>query len=114
MAAIEPAQKRSATVVAHDTVVALKLTNATFMWLGKAYPQIWLPIAREPSRRLYQRNELITPPNEYPKLFTISSTEALGLAREVQAQLERVSLALSGLTECSLRGDIRWRRLKRQ
>jgi predicted nucleotide-binding protein len=89
MAAIEPAQKRSATVVAHDKVVALKLTNAAFMSLGKTYPQIWLPIARELSRRLYQRNELIAPPNEYPKLFIISSAEALGVAREVQAQLDR-------------------------
>lgn len=89
MATIEPAQKRSATVVANDKVVALKMTNATFMALGKAYPQIWLPIARELSRRLYQRNELIKPPNEYPKLFIISSAEALSVAREVQAQLER-------------------------
>jgi CRP/FNR family cyclic AMP-dependent transcriptional regulator len=89
MAAIEPAQKRSATVVAHDKVVALKLTNAAFMSISKTYPGIWLTIARELSRRLYQRNELITPPNEYPKLFIISSAEALGVAREVQAQLER-------------------------
>lgn len=89
MAAIEPAQKRAATVIAHDTVVALKLNNADFMLIGRAHPQIWLPIARELSRRLHQRNELIAPPNEYPKLFIISSTEALDTAREIQAQLER-------------------------
>lgn len=88
MAAIEPAQKRSATVIAHDTVVALKLNSAGFMSIGLAYPQIWLPIARELSRRLFQRNDLILPPNEYPKLFIISSTEALAVAREIQAQLE--------------------------
>jgi CRP/FNR family cyclic AMP-dependent transcriptional regulator len=88
MAAIEPAQKRAATVVAHDTVVALKLNNAAFMSIGNAHPQIWLPIARELSRRLHQRNDLIPPPNEYPKLFIISSTEALPVAREIQAQLE--------------------------
>jgi CRP/FNR family transcriptional regulator, cyclic AMP receptor protein len=89
MAAIEPAQKRSATNVAHDTVVALKLSSADFMSLGRAYPQIWLPIARELSRRLYQRNDLIPPPNDYAKLFVISSTEALNVAREIQGQLER-------------------------
>jgi len=89
MAAIEPAQKRSATVVAHDTVVALKLTSADFMSLGRTYPRIWLPIARVLSRRLFQRNDLIAPPNEYPKLFIMSSTEALDVAREVQGQLER-------------------------
>ena len=89
MAAIEPAQKRSADVVAHDTVVALKLTNPAFMTLGQTFPQIWLPIARELSRRLFQRNEMLSPPNEYAKLFIISSAEALPVAREVQTQLER-------------------------
>src|ERR1700722_2932357 len=88
MAGIEPAQKRSATVVAHDTLVALKLKSADFNTVGEGYPQIWLPIARELSRRLLQRNDLITPPNEYPKLFIISSTEALAVARGIQAQLE--------------------------
>jgi len=88
MAAIEPAQKRSATVVAHDTLVALKVKSADFSSIGKDYPQIWLPIARELSRRLLQRNDLISPPNEYPKLFIISSAEALTIAREIQAQLE--------------------------
>jgi CRP/FNR family cyclic AMP-dependent transcriptional regulator len=89
MAAIEPAGRRSATVVAHGTVVVLKLRAADFMAASHAHPQIWLPIARELSRRLLQRNDLIPPPNEYPKLFIISSTEALDVAREIQAQLER-------------------------
>jgi|SRR5579863_371653 len=89
MAAIEPAQKRSADVVAHDTVVALKLTNPVFMSLGRTFPQIWFPIARELSRRLFQRNEMLSPPNEYAKLFIISSAEALPVAREMQTQLER-------------------------
>jgi CRP/FNR family transcriptional regulator, cyclic AMP receptor protein len=88
MAAIEPAQKRSATVVAHDTLVALKLKSADFNAVGEEYPQIWLPIAREVSRRLLQRNDLIPPPNEYPKLFIISSTEALEIAHEIQSQLQ--------------------------
>jgi predicted nucleotide-binding protein len=88
MAAIEPSQKRSGDVIAHDTVVALKLTNAQFMSLGRSFPKIWLPIAQELSRRLYQRNELIPPPNEYPKLFIISSTEALNVAEAIRASLE--------------------------
>jgi predicted nucleotide-binding protein len=89
MAAIEPAQKRSATVVAHETVVALRLSSAKFRALGAEYPQIWLPIARELSRRLYERNKLIPRPNESPKLFIMSSKEALEVARAIQAQLER-------------------------
>jgi CRP/FNR family cyclic AMP-dependent transcriptional regulator len=88
MAAIEPTLKRSATVVANDKVVALKLPSATFMAIGNTYPQIWLPMARELSRRLYQRNTLIQPPNEFPKLFIISSSEAKPVATELRAQLE--------------------------
>jgi CRP/FNR family transcriptional regulator, cyclic AMP receptor protein len=88
MAAIEPAQRRSADVVAHDTVVALKLNNADFMSLGREHPQIWLPLARELARRLYQRNELIPPPNEFAKLFIISSTEALEVAKAIRDSLE--------------------------
>ena len=88
MAAIESAQKRSATVVAHDTLVALKLKSVDFNTVGEEYPQIWLPIARELSRRLLQRNDLIPPPNEYAKLFIISSTEALEIAHEIQSQLQ--------------------------
>ena len=88
MAAIEPSQKRSADVVAHDTVVALKLSNPQFMKLGRSFPQIWLPMARELSRRLFQRNELISAPNEYPKLFIISSSEALGVANTIRTSLE--------------------------
>jgi CRP/FNR family transcriptional regulator, cyclic AMP receptor protein len=89
MAAIEPSQKRSATNVAHDTVVAMKLKAADLHALGEEYPQVWLGIARELARRLLQRNDLIRPPNESPKLFIISSAEALEVAREIQAELER-------------------------
>lgn len=88
MAAIEPTLKRSATVVANETVVALKLTSATFMAIGNTFPQIWLPMARELSRRLHQRNSMIQPPNEFPKLFIISSSEARPVAEELRAQLE--------------------------
>ena len=92
MAAIEPSLKRSATVVALDTVVALKISSPDFSDLGQAYPQIWRPIAQELSRRLYQRNDLLTSPNESPKLFIISSAEALDIAWEVASQLERTAL----------------------
>jgi CRP/FNR family transcriptional regulator, cyclic AMP receptor protein len=88
MAAIEPAQKRSATIVALETVVALKLTSLQFDAVGAEYPQIWLPIARELSRRLYQRNALIPTPNAHPMLFIISSTEALDVANEIRKQLD--------------------------
>jgi predicted nucleotide-binding protein len=45
-------------------------------------------MARELSRRVFQRNELISAPNEYPKLFIISSSEALGVANAIRTSLE--------------------------
>jgi CRP/FNR family cyclic AMP-dependent transcriptional regulator len=69
MAAVEPSLKRSADVRALDTVVALKINSATFGEIGRKYPQIWQPVARELSRRLNERNNLIPPPNDAPKLF---------------------------------------------
>jgi CRP/FNR family transcriptional regulator, cyclic AMP receptor protein len=89
MSALEPAQKRSATVAAQDTVVALKVSAADFNAIATRFPNVRRPIARELARRLLQRNDLIPPPNEYPKLFIISSTESLPVAREIQASLER-------------------------
>jgi CRP/FNR family cyclic AMP-dependent transcriptional regulator len=92
MAAVDPSLKRSADVRALDTVVALKINSATFGEIGRKYPQIWQPMARELSRRLNERNSLIPPPNDAPKLFIISSKEALEVAREVQSALSRDAL----------------------
>src|SRR6267154_5498599 len=89
MAAVDPSLKRSADVRALDTVVALKINSATFGEIGRKYPPIWQPVARELSRRLNERNSLIPPPNDAPKLFIISSKEALEVAREVQSALSR-------------------------
>lgn len=92
MAAIEPSQKRSATVVAQDTVVALKATSVDLMEIGNQFPQIWLPIARVLSRRLFERNDMLKSPNESPRLFIASSAEALNIAYELATQLERTAL----------------------
>lgn len=92
MAAIEPSQKRSATVVAQDAVVTLKVKSSDLMEIGRQFPQIWLPIARVLARRLFERNDLLTAPNEAPRLFIASSAEALNVAYEVATQLERSAL----------------------
>jgi CRP/FNR family cyclic AMP-dependent transcriptional regulator len=92
MAAIEPSLKRSATVIAQDTLVSLKISSADFAEIGETYPKIWRPLAQELSRRLFQRNDLLSTPNERPRLFIISSAEALDIAYEVASQLDRTAL----------------------
>jgi predicted nucleotide-binding protein len=92
MAAIEPAQARSATVIAREPVVALRVSSALFFDVGKRFGEIWLPIAKELARRLFQRNADIPVPNTSPKVFIISSAEAHNVAEEIQHALQHSHL----------------------
>ena len=92
MAAIDPAQPRSATVVATETTVLAKVSETDLTRIATSYPNLWRRAARELSKRLFQRNALVAPSNEKPKLFVVSSAEALEIARELQNALERDAL----------------------
>jgi predicted nucleotide-binding protein len=59
------------------------------MAIGDRFPQMWKGVSAMVARKLFERNDLIQPPNEYAKLFIISSAEARDVAYEIQAQLER-------------------------
>ena len=94
MGAIEPTLTRAATAVALETVVALKVSAVDFNRVGESYGGIWRPVARDLAKRLFERNKLIPAPNASPRLFIISSTEALAVAHEVQSSLTRDVLAV--------------------
>jgi predicted nucleotide-binding protein len=91
MAAIQPTQARSASIVAEDVVVAVKLTEAAFSALGSQFPQVYLSIAKELSRRLLQRNSNIGAYRERVRVFIISSVEALPIARIIETAFEHDS-----------------------
>ena len=84
MVAIQPAQRRSATVVARENAVVVKLPEPQFADLINKYPQIVRYIAKELARRLEQRNALVTAVSEKIRVFIISSAEALEIARTIQ------------------------------
>lgn len=88
MAAIEPTQRRSATVTAAEDVVALKLLEPDFHKIGSQHPTVYRNIARELARRLLQRNSSVGAYRDAVKLFIISSAEALPIARAVQNAFE--------------------------
>jgi CRP/FNR family cyclic AMP-dependent transcriptional regulator len=88
MAAIEPTQPRSASVIAADEVVALKVQEPAFHAIAQAHPSVYKDIARELARRLLQRNALVGGFREKVRLFIISSAEALPIARAVQTAFE--------------------------
>jgi predicted nucleotide-binding protein len=87
MAAILPAQLRSATVVATQKSVVLKVPELQFRDLTRHFPDVWRSLARELARRLEQRNAHVTATHEKITIFIVSSTEALEIARTIQDAL---------------------------
>uniref|UniRef100_A0ACD6BAZ5 PycTIR n=1 Tax=Pseudovibrio sp. W64 TaxID=1735583 RepID=A0ACD6BAZ5_9HYPH len=60
MAAIQPTQKRSATVQAVEQCLVAKITEADFSHLAKNNAELYKSIAQELARRLQERNKLVT------------------------------------------------------
>ncbi|MCW1410738.1 MULTISPECIES: TIR domain-containing protein [Rhizobium] len=88
MAAIQPTQKRSATVVAQTSIVVAKLTEPQFADIASRHPQLYRAIAQELSRRLLERNKLVGVHRDKIRVFIISSVEGLPIARTVQDAFE--------------------------
>jgi CRP/FNR family transcriptional regulator, cyclic AMP receptor protein len=89
MAAIQPTQRRSATVVATEDSLVYKLAETQFSYIADKFPQMWRFFAKELARRLEQRNALITKGHDNISVFIMSSAEALDIARAVQNAFER-------------------------
>lgn len=88
MAAIEPTQRRAASVIAMEESVVATLSEPDLAELGTKYPEIYRCIARELARRLLQRNALVSATHETIRVFIISSVEALPVARIIQNAFE--------------------------
>jgi predicted nucleotide-binding protein len=89
MAAIEPTQRRSATVAASEPSVIGRLSEGQFTAIASRYPEMYRFIARELSRRLLQRNATIGAYRDKIRVFLISSGEAVAVARIIQNALSR-------------------------
>ena len=87
MSAIDPSLPRSATVVAIETSVVAKVSEPNFIKIADEHPKLWRSISTELAKRLNQRNLFVMPPNDIPRLFIISSKEALAIARDIQLNL---------------------------
>ncbi|MCU1079890.1 MULTISPECIES: TIR domain-containing protein [Stenotrophomonas] len=81
MAAIEPAQRRAATLVARELSVLLKVAESDFIEMADSHPIIWRRLAATLSRRLLQRNSLLAKPRNQVRVFVMSSVEALPVTR---------------------------------
>lgn len=87
MAAIQPTQRRSASVIAAEGGIVAKLEENSFNEIASRYPEMYRFIAQELSRRLLHRNSLVTAYRERIRVFIISSAEALPIARAIQNAL---------------------------
>lgn len=99
MAAIQPAQPRSATVVAREETVVATLSEADFSYLAGRYPQMYRAIAQELARRLMQRNTTIGAHRKGIRVFIISSVESLGVARTIETAFEHDPIHVEIWTE---------------
>src|SRR5690349_16649493 len=64
MAAIEPSQPRSASVISVAPTVLIKVSEADFSAAAEQFPDMWRRIAATLARRLTQRNHLVTAQRE--------------------------------------------------
>ena len=97
--AIEPAQKRSATLMANDVSVILSLTQDQFVQIADQYQSVWKALAIDLSRRLVERNKFVAKVNDQPNVFVISTVEALDIAQEIQAGLARDDMLITVWTD---------------
>ena len=88
MSAIQPTQLRAATLIAAQDSVVIRLSEGQISDLGDRYPSIWRCFAKEISRRLEQRNQLVNVRRNRAGIFVISSKESLDIARAVQNAFE--------------------------
>lgn len=88
MAAVQPTQLRSASCIAAESMVVMRLSEADFSQIANDHPQVYRAIARELARRLLERNASINSYREKIRLFIISSVEALPVARAIQNAFE--------------------------
>ena len=84
MAAIEPSQPRAASVMATETSIVARIAEKDLADVSQRYPEIYRCIARELSKRLYQRNVHVGAARDRIKVFVISSVESLEIARAIQ------------------------------
>jgi CRP/FNR family transcriptional regulator, cyclic AMP receptor protein len=94
MALVDPASRRSATVIAMEETVVARIAEPDFARIGARHPELWRRIAVELADRLRQRNLLVRTRNEIPQLFIGSSAESAAVAHAIQAGLahERIEI----------------------
>ena len=86
MSLIDPSALRSATVVAREHSVTLRISEPDFTRLAEAHPEAWRHLASEIADRLRQRTRFIRTRNTTPIVFVGSSTESSAIVDAIVAE----------------------------
>lgn len=87
-AAINPELKRTATIRADEEVVALSCTAADLRKAGEGKSEFWRLMAIELTKRIEQRNSLISQVNERPKIFIVTTEPRKKVAEAIKLGLD--------------------------
>jgi CRP/FNR family cyclic AMP-dependent transcriptional regulator len=87
MALIDPQALRSATVVAREPSVTLRISELDFTKLAEKNPFAWRRLASELADRLRQRSRFIRTRNTTPIVFIGSSSESRPIVEAMQFEL---------------------------
>lgn len=88
MALIDPAVRRSATLLATEQTVVAAISESDFTRLAETYPALWRRLALVLGNRLRERSKQVVAPNELPEVMIGCSVEKLGIAEGIQIGLE--------------------------
>lgn len=87
IAALEPGQKRTATVRAMETAVVLEVDGEDLRLIAQQNADVMEGIAREANKRLAERNDRESLRNAFPHVLAISAKEGLPIVREIESLL---------------------------
>lgn len=99
MSALVSTATRSATVIATEPTLALKVSASDFKVAADDNPSLWRHVVKQLVERLTQRNEHVQPSSEAALVFIICSVEALPVAREIQNQFQHDKFFVKVWTE---------------
>lgn len=99
IAALVPTAKRSATVVALEHSIVLRVSSSAFKAIADQFPCIWKHVTRQLADRLGQRNAFVQPVRETACVFIICSVEALPIAYAIQDQFEHDKIYVKPWTQ---------------
>jgi CRP/FNR family transcriptional regulator, cyclic AMP receptor protein len=99
MALVDPLAKRSATVVAVEPTIALKIPEYRFSTMAAKHTDLWRRVAVEIAKRLRERSRFLPEPHNEPVLFIGSSTEGQAITNEIYRRFAKKPVVPKPWTE---------------